>query len=86
MMLLGQIDEDDEEYYSEIFIDDLESGDAGSILDEAIDLHKRYKELKFMPSSEGYVLYRKGTGLMTKSSKKFLQLIQTQGVLIKYDS
>ena len=42
-MLLGQIDEDDEEYYSEIFIDDLESGDTGSILDEAVELHKRYE-------------------------------------------
>ena len=71
MQLLDQIDEDDEEYYSEIFIDDLETGDTGSILDEAVELHNRYQEMKLIPSVQGEIIFRKGSGIMSKSTRRF---------------
>lgn len=69
--MLGQIDEDDEEYYNEIFMDELESGDTGSILDEAVELHFRYNEFKLLSSIQGELIFRKGSGLMAKSQRRY---------------
>ena len=32
-------DEEDQEYYSELFVDELETGETGDVLDEATEIH-----------------------------------------------
>jgi len=37
-----EIDDEDADYYSELFIDELEHGDTGSILEEAEEFQRQF--------------------------------------------
>ena len=67
-------------------MDDLESGETGALLDEAVELIKAFvdKKVKLYPIVEGYFIFRRGHGLLSKKSKRYFQLIANQGVLIKF--
>ena len=86
--LLDPVDEDDQDYYSEIFIDELQSGDAGSVLEQAAAFCQDFEQSKVELSSitQGYLLCRRGHGMMSKVSKRYFQIISNQGVLVKFDS
>ena len=50
-----------------MFLEDLESGNAGSLLDEAQNYVNDFneKQAKMIPITEGYLLYRKGSGMLS---------------------
>ena len=66
------VDEDEEEdsddYYDELFLEDLESGSTGSILDQAETFIKDFsnQKIKMTPLIEGYLIYRKGSGMLAQ--------------------
>ena len=46
---IQSIDEEDQEYYNEIFIDELESGDTGSILERGQSFFDHFEASEIMP-------------------------------------
>jgi len=61
---LNEIDEEDEDYYNEVFIDELENGNMGEQLDKAEqfvdDFHSKRIDTA-CPSAHGYLLWKWGT-------------------------
>lgn len=66
-------------------VDELETGQTGSVLDEALGLHRQFTEGKvvLLPMVHGYAIYRRGHGLMSKMAKRYFKIIPNQGVLLK---
>lgn len=73
-----------EEIDEENLMDELESGDTGSILEQAQKFCTDFQSVEIVPRTEGLLILKKGNGLLVKSSLRYFQLLSTQGVLVKY--
>lgn len=73
-----------EEIDEENLMEELESGDTGSILEHAQKYCTDFQNLEIIPSTEGQLILKKGNGIMVKSALRYFQILSTQGVLIKY--
>ena len=80
------IDEEDQDYYNEIFMDELENGTTASLLDVAENFSKEFlEEYGEVPAViQGYIVYKKPKGLLQKSFKRFFQIQASKGVFLKF--
>lgn len=79
-------EEDDQDYYNEIFMDELENGTTGSLLDVAENFSKEFlEEYGEVPAViQGYIVYKKPKGLLQKNFKRFFQIQASKGVFLKF--